>query len=445
LRTEDDRRKSFLNLAWQLINPRIGIIRKLFRASTYDDEPRLFHYAAEICNTTIFSTGGIKEEIVGGTSINEERAKVKAIGEAIERYSLSIYLEEHLIKASYNELGSKQAINPFTVVGPSKNQRRQEKYARFLFKGYSQFNWVLSHSLFDDSERLVPAQLVYVPYICGHNEPIIRLPITTGAAAGLDISDALYRGICEVVERDAFIITYLNRLSPPLVDLSSLKSDLIGTLLARFDYANLEVYVFNITTDIPIPVFLCLLIDRTGVGPAISVGAKASLNPEEAILGSIEESQQSRHWLRTLKQGKTIKPQTMKPEWENINNLEQRGLLWSDTSMIRNLSFLLKTKKKSLGGHLSNKRKGKNDKLKTCMKILRERNQACYYVDVTTLDVEELGLKVLKVIVPDLQPLYLDERFRYWGGSRLRNVPETLGYKRAGTQKRLNPIPHPFL
>ncbi len=382
---------------------------------------------------------------MGGTSINEERGKVKAIGEAIERYCLSIYFEENLTKASYNELGSERAIDPFTVVGPSENQRRQEKYARFLFDGHSQFNWVSSHSVFDDSERLLPAQLVHVPYIYGHNEPIIRLPITTGAAAGLDISDALYRGICEVVERDAFIITYLNKLSSPLVDLSSLNDNLIGTLLTRFRDANLEVYVYDITTDIPIPVFLCLLIDRTGVGPAISVGAKASLNAEEAILGCMEESQQSRHWLRTLKQDKTVKPPTTDPKWENISNLEQRGLLWSDVSMIPKLSFLLGAKKKPLSGNLRNKKKGKSDKLKTCLKILRERNQACYYVDVTTLDVEELGLRVVKVVMPELQPLYLDERFRYWGGSRLRNVPETLGHKKADAQERLNPIPHPFL
>jgi ribosomal protein S12 methylthiotransferase accessory factor len=287
--------------------------------------------------------------------------------------------------------------------------------------------------------------LVYVPYIYGHNEPIIRLPITTGAAAGLNISDALYRGICEVVERDAFIIMYLNELSPPLVDLSSLNDDLIETLLTRFRDANLEAYVYDITTDIPIPAFLCLLIDRTGVGPAISVGAKASLNPEEAILGCIEESQQSRHWLRTLKQDKTVKPPTRKTKWENISNLEQRGLLWSDVSMIPKLSFLLGAKKKSLSGDLHNKKRGRSDKLKTCLKILRERNQACYYVDVTTLDVEELGLKVVKVIMPKLQPLYLDERFRYWGGSRLRNVPKILGQKKADAQERLNPIPHPFL
>ncbi len=442
---EDDKEKNFLNLVWHIINPRIGIIRKLYRTSTYDDEPRLFHYASEICNTTVFSTGGIKEETVGGTSINEERGKVKAIGEAIERYCLSIYFEENLTKTSYNKLGSERAIDPFTVVGPSENQKRQEKYARFLFDGHSQFNWVSGRSLFDDSERLVPAQLVYVPYIYSHNEPIIRLPITTGAATGLDISDALYRGICEAVERDAFIITYLNKLSSPLVDLSSVNDDLIGTLLTRFKDANLEAYVYDITTDIPIPVFLCLLIDRTGIGPAISVGAKASLNAEEAILGCMEESQQSRHWLRTLKQDKTTQPQITKPTWENISNLEQRGLLWSDVSMIPKLSFLLFPKKKPLNGNPLTKKKGKSNKLKTCLKILREHNQPCYYVDVTTVDVEELGLKVVKVIMPELQPLYLDERFRYWDGSRLRNVPETLMHKKTAAQKRLNPIPHPFL
>jgi hypothetical protein len=62
--------------------------------------------------------------------------------------------------------------------------------------------------------------------------------------------------------------------------------------------------------------------------------------------------------------------------------------------------------------------------------------------DVTTPDVSALGLSVVKVIVPDLQPMHLSELRSSWTDRLLRfGCPP--GTRR--TPADLNPVPHPFL
>ena len=43
---------------------------------------------------------------------------------------------------------------------------------------------------------------------------MLRWAVTTGLATGQSLEEAIAKGILEVVERDAFMISYLNRLSP---------------------------------------------------------------------------------------------------------------------------------------------------------------------------------------------------------------------------------------
>ena len=66
-------------------------------------------------------------------------------------------------------------------------------------------------------------------------------------------------------------------------------------------------------------------------------------------------------------------------------------------------------------------------------------------VDLTTRDLQSIGLHVVRVIVPGL--LQLDELhvFRHWGGERLYNLKKNLGYtNQILSLSDLNLKPHPF-
>jgi YcaO cyclodehydratase, ATP-ad Mg2+-binding len=68
-----------------------------------------------------------------------------------------------------------------------------------------------------------------------------------------------------------------------------------------------------------------------------------------------------------------------------------------------------------------------------------------YEVDLTTPDIASLGLRVVKVLIPELQPLHGVRRYPFLGGKRLYEVPVAMGYRStAPTEAELNPYPHPF-
>lgn len=68
------------------------------------------------------------------------------------------------------------------------------------------------------------------------------------------------------------------------------------------------------------------------------------------------------------------------------------------------------------------------------------------YADITHPKIKKHGIVVVKVFIPKLQPLYLDEHYPYLGGNRLYEVPVQLGFLKVPNQEfQLNKIPHPFL
>jgi len=64
---------------------------------------------------------------------------------------------------------------------------------------------------------------------------------------------------------------------------------------------------------------------------------------------------------------------------------------------------------------------------------------SCYQAEHQTL--KDLGYFSVKVVVPALVTLYLNEPYAVLGAKRLKEVPWKLGFKPV---KKWNPWPHPF-
>jgi len=64
--------------------------------------------------------------------------------------------------------------------------------------------------------------------------------------------------------------------------------------------------------------------------------------------------------------------------------------------------------------------------------------------DVTSEDVGDLGLRVVRALIPGFHPLILGHKIRALGGRRLWEVPQKLGYPGVTRAKGDNPAPHPY-
>lgn len=433
-KNEKNDREAF-RLMLDITNPKNKVISAVTRIINYNDEPKLFHIGYKFRVSSKISDTENYEDYTGGISFNKRKAYMKALGEVIERYCLAIYKEKDFKGFSYKKINN-LAVNPKDFSSFTKEQLNTKEFKDFRFDEKTKFKWLKGFSIFERKEKCLPAQLIYVPYIFS-NEPVIRLPISTGAAAGTSLSGALYRGLCEIVERDSFMIYFLNRISPARIDFSDCKNKEINKILNYIKRYELEILIFDITTDVKIPTVLSIITDKTEIGPAISLGLKTDLNIRKAIIGSIEESLQSRSWIRDEMYNK----KKTKDKFKDI--IIERGLYWSKKERIKKLDFLLKTRKsKNYNKYKINTIQDARKKLGVVLEELKKANVNIFFSDITVPFIKKNGFFVVKVLADKMQPLYLDEKYKYLGGERLISIPRLLGYK---APKKLNNDIHPFL
>lgn len=410
-----------------------NIILNFQKLSWYNDEPKIFSYL--VTYKTKYRTDG---NIASGFSFDKEMALIRVLGETVERYCLDNYSPRDVLTSSTKDIKFSH-LDPLSIVAFSKNQLRKSSFEKFRVNRKTQFRWVKGISLRGDKTILVPSQLITIDSK-KETDKLILNTISTGAAAGLSLNNAIYRGICEVIERDGFMISYLNKLPVVKIDLLSIKNKTIRKFLETFHRYNLELVVLDITTDLGVPTFAALTLDRTGLGPAVSVGIKAGLDAILCIIGAIEESLMTRSWLRD----KFVYKDPDYKRKREITNIVDRAHLWFPVNSIKYLDFWLGGKKiKKIQGKKSSP---PTNLLATILKLLREKDIEVVYVDITHPKVKKYGIVAVKVFIPKLQPLYLDECYPYLGGNRLYDVPVQLGFLKVPNQEfQLNKIPHPFL
>jgi len=419
-----------------------GLIKDIGRVLQYYDEPKPWQYSASIDSKFLNQKGRSFDSAASGISFfSEKYALLKCLSEAIERYcNFSFFKSSDKIISTFKVLKN-DAIDPISIVGFSKNQLKSDALKKFRINNNSVFSWTQGKSLTTNQNILIPSQLIYLSYPFLKDEPSIYPSISTGCAGGECLSAALVRGICEIIERDAFMIFYLNKLPATKIQLELIDDSRIKALLNTFKRYCMEVYSFDLTTDITVPTFLSIVINRTGIGKSVSIGMKCGLDSTSALVGSIEETFTSRTWLRTEFEshpGKVSASDLLKK-----SDIKTRGFLWYPKSAIKKLDFLLNSQKRTSQLPLSRINKTSGEQLEILVSLLSKLGLEIIYKNITAPIFKKLNFFVAKVIIPKAQPFYLNESKKLLGGERLYKVPGKLGFKTSNS--KLNNFPHPFL
>lgn len=155
--------------------------------------------------------------------------------------------------------------------------------------------------------ELNTSQSVWVPYEAVSLNRLYRVRYTNrfqdnsnGLASGNHLLEAISHGICEVVERDADTLFHYDMSDPlgtsSLVDPRTVDDPACRSVLERLQAADLVVAINDITSDVGIPCFRCLVVDQGNafrpLGSAMGQGCHPS--PEIALLRSLTEAAQSR-------------------------------------------------------------------------------------------------------------------------------------------------------
>ena len=391
---------------------------------------RYFFYSAIIDDTSnFFKVKGYEvsanNSISGGSGISftsKYQALLKCLCECIERFCNLRFNRIDILYSAYSNL-RKNSLDTYIYINNSEIREKK-------------LGWINGVDFLDNKSCYLPAQLIYLGYPI-KKEVRLTSSISTGAAGGFDHETTLLRGIYEIIERDAFMTIYLNKISAKRIDIDKIKNKTIQKILDKCQRYNLELYLFDITNDIEIPSFLTLVIDRQGIGPAIVAGLKSGLNTTEAIIGSLEESLLCRFWLRyeVFKR----KSKDFKIDPNKITSTMQRGLYWYPTQMLEKLDFLLRQNPVLI--QISNSLSSPKNQLNYIRTIFLKKRIRIFYKDITIDNFRRLGYLIYKVVIPELQPLYLNENEKEIKINRLKKVSLYFGQK----DFHINDIPHFFL
>lgn len=422
----------------RLLDSRFGVVRMLVEEPREPGSPEFFHYYAETCRTETF---GGQENFMrgGGASVSREGAMAKALGEAIERYCGALYSRRACPLTSFDDA-------PFPCVDPSAFALyRDDQYASGLidfvpFTKDLPVRWTRAVDVETWRETYVPAAMVFVPYIYrrADGEAPIMQPISTGLACHEGFERASLLAACEAIERDAFTIFWQARLPPPRVAAASLTSEHFD-ILSRFARARYEVTLFDVTTDVAVPSIMAVARHDDDSQPALVVAAATHPVASTAIRKSLEELEHTRSWCRLLKATTDLVDPA---EGEGIASQQQHLRFWSERDNRQSAAWLFASdEERVLADDCTDDPTEQLDRLRHALQSAELRLLAA---DLTSPDIAQLGLSVVRAIIPGLHPLAIGHRNRVLGGRRLYEVPIRLGYGTPVFDLDDNANPHPF-
>jgi ribosomal protein S12 methylthiotransferase accessory factor len=409
-----------------------NIIEDVIKTPFFNDEPQLYTYSA------ILKDKDIPQDISGGgTSMNKNVAYIKAVMEAIERYSL-IPSERNMKdwkKLSILEIERMNNIKLNDYSKFSKQQLQSDNFKDFILDDKKEkLACRKVENVFTSTNTYLPCQLFYLPF--KEDEKTIRLPISTGAAAGFSKEECIYKGILEIIERDQFITSYLGKIPGKKLHLVNIPKK-ISKILDEFSFYNLNTHIIYLDSDIKIPTILTILEDKTGIGPMYTLGLKCSPDISYCIKGSLEEAFHSRRWLRYEMENMSKKDvDKLIRNQKSITEILHRGLIWSSKEVKGKLDFWIKNDE-TISLDLS--KRTPPISLNKLLKIIRAKNWDCYAKDFSINQLKEFSVCCYKVFIPQAHPLYLDERYPYLDDTRIKQI---LGKK---FNYKVNDFIQPFL
>jgi ribosomal protein S12 methylthiotransferase accessory factor len=412
----------------------LGIVRRIGETATDWEGMRLYGCSA-LYGGAYGPRRYVCPKVCGGSAFTREESRARALGEAVERFCAAVYDERTLVLDRRRNLAP-EAIDPSTFALFSAAQYREPGFAFQPFTEDTRVAWTWGYSLLRRAPVLVPAAFVYRPHWPIEDEAAIGDFPTTGLACGDSLADATLRGLYETVERDAVMITWLNRLPARRISLDRLVPAIdADSPWARLGGRGLSVH--DITTDVAIPTRLAVLIDRSSPGVFVTVGAAAHDHPDRALEKAVAEALFLRPAVEQVV-GSPAGP-------DSVQTLEDHLTFFSNAARLHELGFLLNAPACGNGASPPTPARGALMQLRTALRALQQRGLDAIVVDVTLPEVLQAGLRVVRVIIPGLIPLTFGHRYAAKGGPRLYTVPVTLGYVSRGfAEADLNQAPHPF-
>lgn len=369
-----------------------------------------------------------------GADVDPELAWLRAVMEGGERYANMAYSQEDFVIATADSLGD-AALDLDTLPRCSAREYADPKCPYVPPSKSAPIRWTRGYSLTRRRECFVPSVMAHL-YLKPSREERFWQEISTGCAAHVRLEAALISAICEVIERDAIAITWLAQLPLPRIQLVQPLPPALAPNYRLLQGSLVQQQFFDATTDVGIPtVYSVQLLDGH---PSVSqyVSCATGFNAAEVCAKTIREAAPARSVLAHIKSG----PE----EVEDFRSLHDGAHHLGKPAYRNAFNFLLNTPNaKPLADIAIDAPADEPGQLKYLLDRLAAMGMDVAAIDLTTDELRELGIWVVRVVIPGLMPMSTVQRGRFLGHPRLYQYARDAGLANF-TEKDVNPVPQPF-
>ena len=366
-----------------------------------------------------------------GTALDQDTARVRAVCEGLERYCSVMYPLEGTRRARPRDLDGLVCDHARFPQCSARERERARQQVRLPDRTREDY-WIRGFSLSASAPIWVPLTAVYLGLPIPLSEHV-TWPVSTGFAAGSTYDQAVLSGLLEAIERDSLALWWLHQLPMPRIDPAFDGGDLrLRSLLERGRSIGLESHLFDLATDLGVPVVGVIQVDRHAQPHLITMGACRPSGLDAAVR-VLEEAGSLR--VAMARQSPLSRSAFMAMP---ARSPEEFGALYIDRDAITRFGFALDHPdvRTELSPGIS------GEPLDAVVSSLTARGMDVIVVDVTLPEVREVGVVVVKVIVPELMPISFCHDVRYLGHARLYEAPRRMGYgDRSESMITADPIP----
>lgn len=335
------------------------------------------------------------QSAAGGVGRTKHVAELAAIGEGIERLSAATI---RLETKRRQDIPASQRINA-EEFGLFSDEQRQMKDFPFENIYKEDCPYIEMFSIQDNSPCWIPQ-----PFVTLQDEFKTGVPTSSGLAAGPSAWQALLRGIQELIERDALMVTWLHGLPGRRVATAPV-------LAQEIDRLGGEVYTFDITPEYS-PFSVALVaggIQKQGVWRySLGVACRESWQAaeEKAYLEWNQGVLFAGIYGKYVNTSVINDPFTLRSFDEHAIYYTLHPEHWSTLRLFANIDTLHKHTERP--AYTS-----EQEALTAVRRTLKTHDIRVYYRDITTIDAQQVGVHVVKAASPDMALIFAHQEWPF--------------------------------
>ncbi len=230
-----------------------------------------------ICGNEALKIIGTKKQMgKGGTP---EQAEASAVMELAERFSFFSFIRDdsNFFIERYENI--KDSVLPFESIAKSVHDPCEDPEALKKIFSMLPLKWTRAYNMTRGEECLIPFDWFYTI-----NE-------FNGSSAGNCVEEALLQGMCEIVERHVSSLVSRNKITAPLIDISTVTDALSQEMIEKYNREGIKLYLSDFSLDTGIPTIGALAYDPVTFPDSSEIvwTAGTTPSPEKAVSRALSE------------------------------------------------------------------------------------------------------------------------------------------------------------